>query len=340
MSNLAGALAPYAGRMWIDARPYAPRTPLEARRAGLAMIYQGLSLAPHLSVMENIALGVEPVRWGLVRRDVMRRSATEALARLGHQDILPDAPVATLSPAGQQLVEIGRAIASGCRVLVLDEPTSSLGHTDVRHLFALIARLREQGHAIVYISHFIEEVKAVSDRFVVLRDGRVVGGGMTAETEASAIVHLMIGRPLDALYPKSARSPGEAVLDVQDVMPGTARPPITRLSAASPPPEQETNLADNSRATKPDISSVTDTTLHDAGNRRHDGPSRHHQLRPSRKRPLTSRHLHHVPGHDPFGRARAFPQRHVLGGLNREERMASAFSATTCARRSGARAGR
>ena len=139
------------------------------------MIYQALSLAPHLSVMENILMGAEPMRFGLVDRPKMRSIAVRALADLGHDDISPDAPVGSLSVAAQQLVEIARAIAVGCRVLVLDEPTSSLGRADVERLFNLLARLKAQGHAIVYISHFIEEVKEVADRFIVLRDGRNAG---------------------------------------------------------------------------------------------------------------------------------------------------------------------
>ena len=113
----------------------------------------------------------------------MRRSARAALEQLGHSDIPVDAPVGELSPAAQQLVEIARALAFGCRVLVLDEPTSSLAHDDVRKLFELIRRLKQQGLAIVYISHFIEEVMQVSDRFVVLRDGRNAGEGMTSAGE-------------------------------------------------------------------------------------------------------------------------------------------------------------
>ena len=222
MSILSGAVQPDAGEMTLDGGSYAPPSPLEARRAGVAMIYQGLSLAPHLSVMENIALGVEPTRWGVVRRDDVRRRAIEALARLGHPDILPDTPVGRLPPAGQQLVEIARALGSGCRVLVLDEPTSSLGHDDVRRLFDLIARLKTQGLAIVYISHFIEEVKAVSDRFVVLRDGRNAGAGVTAETAPGAIVSLMVGRAIDELYPRGARTVGEPILEVDRLMPGSA----------------------------------------------------------------------------------------------------------------------
>ena len=222
MSILAGAERPDAGGMRLDAAPYAPRNPLDARRAGVAMIYQGLSLAPHLSVMENIALGVEPARWGVVDRHAMRRTAADALAALGHADIAPGALVGDLSPAGQQLVEIGRALASGCRVLVLDEPTSSLGYEDVQQLFHIVARLKSQGLAIVYISHFIEEVKAVSDRFVVLRDGRNAGEGVTAEVRGHDIVNLMVGREVEDLYPRTPREPGEAILELHDVLPGEA----------------------------------------------------------------------------------------------------------------------
>ena len=222
MAILAGALKPDAGMMRVEGAPYAPRHPLDARRAGVAMIHQELSLAPHLTVMENIVLGVEPTRLGVIQRDRMRETAAQALTELGHADMSPDGVVGDLSPAGQQLVEIARAIASGCRMLVLDEPTSSLAHADVRRLFDLIARLKQQGHAIVYISHFIEEIKVVSDRFVVLRDGRNAGEGITAETRADEIVNLMVGRALEDLYPRGARSAGGVILDVGDLAPGSA----------------------------------------------------------------------------------------------------------------------
>src|SRR5262245_31944417 len=126
MAILAGALAPDSGEMRLDGRRFAPRDPLAARQAGVAMIYQDLSLAPDLSVMENIVLGVEPVTRGIVQRGLMRETATAALAQLGHSDMRVDAIVGDLQPAAQQLVEIARALAVGCRVLVLDEPTSSL----------------------------------------------------------------------------------------------------------------------------------------------------------------------------------------------------------------------
>ncbi len=159
--------------MALDGAPFRPANPHDARRAGVAMIYQELSLAPHLSVAENILLGMEPARLGLLRRDEMRRTAIDVLTRLGHPEIAVDAPAGTLSPAGQQLVEIGRALAVGCRVLVLDEPTSSLSQrrraTPVRPDRQISSGT---GHAIIYISHFIEEVKEVADRIVVIRDGR------------------------------------------------------------------------------------------------------------------------------------------------------------------------
>ena len=222
MAILSGALRPDAGTMRLDGHPYQPHEPIDARRAGVAMIHQELSLAPHLTVMENIGLGVEPARHGLIDWRRMRESATEALAQLGHAEIRPEAIVADLSPAAQQLVEIARALAIGAGVVVLDEPTSSLTHADVERLFALIRRLKHQGLAIVYISHFIEEVKAISDRVVVLRDGANAGGGNTADLPPETIVQLMVGREVDDLYPRSPRQPGDALLELDELQPGGA----------------------------------------------------------------------------------------------------------------------
>jgi ribose transport system ATP-binding protein len=222
MAILSGALAPDAGAMTIDGQPYAPKTPIEARRAGVAMIYQELSLAPDLTVMENVLLGAEPVRRGVLDWHAMRAQTRAALAQLGHDDISPDAIAGDLSVAQQQLVEIARALAIGCRVLVLDEPTSSLGRADVERLFALLRRLKAQGHAIVYISHFIEEVQAITDRFVVLRDGRNAGGGLTAEASADAIVAMMVGAAQSDLFARGERQPGDALLEVSGFEPGGA----------------------------------------------------------------------------------------------------------------------
>ena len=211
MAILSGAIEPDAGEMFLDGQPYAPRDPMAARRTGVAMIYQELSLAPDLSVADNILLGMEPARFGVIQRASMNRIAAEALAELGRPDIAPNRLAGDLSVADQQLVEIARAIAVGCRVLVLDEPTSTLGRRDVERLFALIARLKAKGHSIVYISHFIEEVREVCDRIVVLRDGCVVGGGPSTMAP-EAIVQLMVGREVTDLFPRTPRRSGEAVL--------------------------------------------------------------------------------------------------------------------------------
>jgi ribose transport system ATP-binding protein len=116
-----------------------------------------------------------------------------------------DLPAGRLSVAEQQLVEIARSVAIGCRVLVLDEPTSTLPQQDVERLFALIRRLRERGLAIVYISHFLEEVKAICDRFTALRDGRTTGSGDVASTPVDRIVAMMVGRDVEELYPRTPR---------------------------------------------------------------------------------------------------------------------------------------
>lgn len=228
MKVLSGAVPADAGEIRLDGAVYRPQSPLEGRRAGIAMIYQELSLAPHLSVEENIVLGMEPARLGFLRGKEIRRRAMEALQHFDHPEIAPTAPVGRLTVAAQQLVEIARALAIGCRVLVLDEPTSSLSHNDVDRLFALIGVLKKQGHAIVYISHFIEEVRRVADRVTVLRDGKVVGTRDVADTSIEEIVTMMVGREVQDLYPRSERSPGEAVLEIQELA-GQRKPEAASL---------------------------------------------------------------------------------------------------------------
>jgi len=214
MKVLAGVHPADAGTLSLDGEPYRPRNPLHARRQGVAMIYQELSIAPHLTVMENVLLGVEPRRGPLLDRRRMRQRAAAALAQVGRGDIDPDAQAGDLGIAEQQLVEVSRSVALGCRVLVLDEPTSSLTRHDIDGLFAMIRRLRDRGLGIIYISHFLEEVRQISDRYTVLRDGRSVGEGRTAESDDERIIRLMVGREVDDLYPRDAHAPGEPVLTV------------------------------------------------------------------------------------------------------------------------------
>ena len=217
MKVLSGAVKPDAGQMWLDGVSYRPANPLEARRAGVAMIYQELSLAPHLTVQENIMLGMEPSTLGMVRWGEVRRRAIEAIKEFDNPELTPQAQVRKLSVGSQQLVEIARALAIGCRVLVLDEPTSSLTQQDVARLFEIIGRLKRQGKAIVYISHFIEEVKRVADKVTVLRDGKVVGSSDVANITTDRIIALMVGREVKELYPRSVRQAGEVILEIEDL---------------------------------------------------------------------------------------------------------------------------
>lgn len=217
MKVLSGAHTSDEGTMTLAGQPYAPRDPLEARRRGVAMIYQELSLAPHLTVAENILLGVEPAKIGVLDWTVMNQTAKQSLDQVGLGHITPHTIVADLSVAERQLVEIARAVALGSKVLVFDEPTSSLTQNDIARLFSLVKKLRAEGQAIIYISHFLEEVKELSDRFTVLRDGQSVGEGVTTSTPTNEIIALMVGRNVQDLYPRSHRSPSEVVLEIKNL---------------------------------------------------------------------------------------------------------------------------
>jgi ribose transport system ATP-binding protein len=230
MKVLSGAERPDAGTMTLDGRQYAPAGPAAARRAGVAMVYQELALAPDLSVEANVLLGQEATAFGFLRHDENRRRVREALALLEHPEIQPDAPAAGLNPAARQLVEIARALLTDLKVLVLDEPTSALDRDDVERLFALIGRLKGRGVSVVYISHFLEEIEAIADRFTVLRDGRAVGEGLVSEVTRHKVIELMVGRALDEQYPRVPHTLGEPVLR------------IDRLSGVDLPDEAELTL--------------------------------------------------------------------------------------------------
>lgn len=214
MKILSGALQPDAGCILLDGRPFVPADPLAARAAGVAMIYQELNLAPHLTVEQNMMLGIEPHWAGVIGRAALRQRIVEAFARLDRADIPLDLPVRRLSAADRQLVEIARALLTDARVLVMDEPTSSLGLADIERLFDVVERLRGAGVAVVYISHFLEEVRRVAQRYTVLRDGRNVGTGAMTETSLSGLVEMMIGRRLDEMFPRVPHVVGEPVLHV------------------------------------------------------------------------------------------------------------------------------
>jgi len=219
MKILAGAERPDAGTIELDGAAYAPRGPLAARRRGVAIVYQELSLCPDRSVAENIVLGSEPRRWGLFSHGGAAQRAERALTRLlGESAALSvTAKVADLSPAERQLVELARALdQEECRLLILDEPTSSLGEDEVARLFATLGRLRERGLTILYVSHFLEEVRRIADDYSVLRDGQTVASGRVADVSNEALVSAMAGRAVSSAR-RQPRVPGPPVLSLAEL---------------------------------------------------------------------------------------------------------------------------
>ena len=207
---LSGACVPDAGEIVLDGRPFRPPDPAAGRRAGIAMIYQELTLAPHLSVEANITLGAEQAVAGWLRPD--RARVSEVMIELGHDDVDLDAPAGSFSVGLQQVFEIARALYLDARVVIMDEPTSSLSAADTEALFTVVARLRDRGIAVVYITHFLEEVHRIADRYTVLRDGESVGTGEVAGTTIDELIRLMVGRDLDEMYPRHAHELGNPVL--------------------------------------------------------------------------------------------------------------------------------
>jgi len=223
MKVLSGAHRPDAGSLTLDGQPFEPSDPLHAHNCGVAMIYQELNLAPDLSVEENILLGREPAALGWLRRGERRRLAKRALEEIGQPQMPLDTPVRSLTIAQQQLVEIARALVGEPRVLIMDEPTSSLTQVDTENLFGVIERMSRRGVSVIYISHFLEECQRVASRFTVLRDGRSVGSGAMSGTALDSIIQLMVGRTVDEIYPRTSRAAGEPVLELRGVA-GLAKP--------------------------------------------------------------------------------------------------------------------
>ena len=218
MGVLAGAVRPDAGEMSLRGARYEPGTPLDARKNGVALIHQELSLCPHLTVAENVLLGVEVSARGWINRTAMRDRARALLDEMPHPEIRPDRKLAELSLPARQIVEICRALASDAQVVLMDEPTSSLQGADVERLFALVQRLTARGIAIIYISHFLEEVRQIADRYTVLRDGVSVSAGSIGDATNEQLISSMVGRSASGLFPARARQTnGEVVLRVRDV---------------------------------------------------------------------------------------------------------------------------
>jgi len=215
MKIMSGVYTDYEGEMLLAGVPAAFRDPREAIDNGVAMIHQELNLVPELSVYENIFLGREhKTRLGTVDRRAMRRAADALMARLG-LDIDTSRAIERLRVSQRQLVEIAKALSLDTRVIIMDEPTSALSDSEVEYLFEVIRGLRAHDVAVVYISHRLDEVYAITDRITVLRDGRVVGSADPRATPRPALIGMMVGRDLEVLYPKAEVELGEEVLRVE-----------------------------------------------------------------------------------------------------------------------------
>jgi ribose transport system ATP-binding protein len=215
MKVLGGSYLPDAGSILIDGVPVRLEHPLAARAAGIAVIHQELTLLPERTVAENLFLGREAVRFGLLDRRTMRRGAREVLARLA-SGINPDRRCGELSLSEMQIVEIAKALSLDARILVLDEPTAALDAPDAERLLGVVRQLRDAGVALVYISHRMAEVTAIADRVTVLKDGRRVGTLPAASLSVPQIVRMMVGREVAELYPPiKPGQRGEALLRVE-----------------------------------------------------------------------------------------------------------------------------
>ncbi|MCJ8145200.1 sugar ABC transporter ATP-binding protein [Ancylobacter sp. A5.8] len=208
IKTITGVVARDAGQLRLDGVDIAPRSAGEALTAGIATVYQEVNLAPNLSVAQNLFLGRQPTRFGLVREREMRRRAQALLAEFG-LSIDVGAPLESYSVAIQHIVAIARAVDQSARVLILDEPTASLDAQEVEVLFAVMRQLKARGIGILFVTHFLDQVYAVCDRITVLRNGRLAGSAPIAELPRIELVKLMLGRELsEATAARPARAPG------------------------------------------------------------------------------------------------------------------------------------
>jgi rhamnose transport system ATP-binding protein len=211
---LAGVHRPDGGRLLLDGEEAIFDNAKQSQVAGIAIIFQEPTLFPDLSVAENIFVGVQPLKRGRrIDGRRMRRDAAALFEQLG-VPLDPDRPARGLSIADQQLVEIAKALSANARVIVMDEPTAALATTEVERLFGIVETLRARGNAVLFVSHRLEEIFALCQRVTVMRDGRHVLTKPIGELTTQSIIRAMVGRDMDALFPKVAAEPGRVVLKV------------------------------------------------------------------------------------------------------------------------------
>lgn len=213
ISLLAGANLPSGGEIRMHGKAVRFANVHDARRQGISAVFQEFSLIPTLSVAQNLSLGDEPRKGGLLDRTAVRARARTMLADLGFE-IDDHATVSGLTRAQQQMVEIAKGLRGEVSVLILDEPTASLTDKETQRLFELVARLKTRGVGIVYISHRMQEIAQIADRITVLRDGRKITTVEAASTNADRLIELMSGRAIEQIYPQIAHRPAEVVLEV------------------------------------------------------------------------------------------------------------------------------
>jgi ribose transport system ATP-binding protein len=215
---LAGVHQPTSGRILLDGEEITIQHPVAALRHGVATIYQELDVVDGLSVAENVFLGHEKARAGVSQRRDAAREADRLLERLGHPELGAHREVGDLPAAGKQIVSMARALSHGARVVVMDEPSAVLDSEEVENLFRVVRELTSQGVAVVYISHRLEEIRAIGDRITVLKDGQTVGRNLpVASTPTSELIRLMTGRNVEYAFPTRPGVPDDApvVLEVQ-----------------------------------------------------------------------------------------------------------------------------
>jgi len=223
---LTGAISRDSGSYEVDGRAVGDLTPAGARDAGVGVVYQELSLLPDLSVGENLLMGRLPARRWITRPAELRRRAKAMLEPVGLGTLSPDTPVRETSLAVRQLVEIAKVLGEEPRVIIFDEPTTALSADETGSLLAQIRRLRNDGHAIMYVSHHLEEMFEIGDRITVLRDGRLVTSAPIAEFDHDSLITSMVGRKIESLYPHTRRTIGEPRLRVRGLHPMGVGTPI------------------------------------------------------------------------------------------------------------------
>lgn len=216
MNILGGVIKKTDGQMFYNEEPYEPKTPMDARKCGISFIHQELNLFSNLSIVENFFIEEFPTRLGMIQKQKMNSITREALDRIG-LDCSPNVKVENLSIGSRQMVEIAKAIKDNAKIIIFDEPTTSLSNKEKETLFKIIKELQENGTTIIYISHILEDVFRLTDSIVVLRDGKMISQKPTAETNKEEVVKMMVGRELTQLYPYEPREIGDIIFKAKNI---------------------------------------------------------------------------------------------------------------------------